>query len=52
MGKRKTHVPAQSVSAGTSHPPLEPQFPYLQESHEKGFEDLELGTGDASQARE
>ena len=44
-GKRKTQVPAQSVSAGTSHPPLEPQFPYLQESHEKGFEDLELGIG-------
>lgn len=33
-------------------PLLEPQFPYLQRSHEKGFEALELGTGDASQARE
>ena len=31
---------------------LEPQFPYLQRSHEKGFEALELGTGDSSQARE
>lgn len=33
-------------------PLLEPQFPYLQRSHEKGFEALELGTGDTSQARE
>lgn len=33
-------------------PLSEPQFPYLQGSHEKGFiKELELGTGSASQAR-
>ena len=33
-------------------PLSEPQFPYLQGSHEKGFiKELELGTASASQAR-